>query len=285
MAETGTTERRRDLADHFLECAKVGRYLTLADESRFVITDDFREGLEVRPVVAAAATMFSKDILVAQAALVPLGLIADRGNVREKRRFEELFDLIEKQAFAQEVRDSAHALVESAFREARVRQLEAELGSKISPARRRYRAFLEVVRQLIENKISPSAFRDEFLAFTYAVAGKLDFGIYSFCLDRIFGNPAIPLQAKAYLIAEMLGLPPLIRRELIANVLSASSGRRELVELARKIIERELPNEVVIEIYLLVTLKSSRLSVKQVQDIFTGGVESKIGAKPGFAFP
>jgi hypothetical protein len=285
MGESEASERRRDLADHFLECAKVGRYLTLADESRFVITDDFREGVKVEPVVAAAATVFSKDVLVGQAALVPLGLTADRGSWRERRKFEELFSLIERQAFGPEVRQSAHALLEASFREARVRELEAELGSRISPARRRYRAFLEVVRQLMEKKISPPAFRDEFLAFTHAVAGKLDFGIYSFCLDRIFGNPLIPLQAKAYLIAEVVGFPPLIRRELIANVLSASAQRRDLVDLTRKIIERELPNEVVIEIYLLVTLKSSRLSVKQVQDIFTGGVESKIAARPGLAFP
>ena len=31
-----------NLADHFLNCAKLGRYLTVESGSRFIITDDFR---------------------------------------------------------------------------------------------------------------------------------------------------------------------------------------------------------------------------------------------------
>ena len=63
---------RRDLADHFLMCSRLGRYLTVADGSRFVITDDFRE-FPVQPEAAAMASLYSKDLLVAQAALLPLG--------------------------------------------------------------------------------------------------------------------------------------------------------------------------------------------------------------------
>jgi hypothetical protein len=45
MQTTPSPESRvPDLADHFLACSKLGRYLTLFDESRFVITDDFSQG-------------------------------------------------------------------------------------------------------------------------------------------------------------------------------------------------------------------------------------------------
>ena len=285
LASARTSAPRRDLADHFLECGKVGRYLTLQDESRFVITDDFRDGVAIDPIATAAATIFSKDILVAQAALVPLGLKAGKGSLRHKQSYEELFDLIEKRALSGDVRDRAHALVEAGFREARIRELEAEIGGTITPARKRYRAFLDIVRRLIDRRMTATVFRDEFREFTYAVAGKLDFGIYSFCLDRIFGNRQIPIQAKAYLIAEIVAFPPLVRRELIANILTAPNQARDLVTLARKMIERELPSEVVVETYLLVTLKSSRLSVKQVQDIFMGGIEAPVGTDSKFVFP
>ena len=33
-----------DLADHFIACAKLGRYLTVASDTRFFITDDFLGG-------------------------------------------------------------------------------------------------------------------------------------------------------------------------------------------------------------------------------------------------
>ncbi len=61
-----------DLADHFLLCSKLGRYLTVSDGSRFVITDDFRD-VPIQHEAAAVASIFSKDLLVAQAALLPLG--------------------------------------------------------------------------------------------------------------------------------------------------------------------------------------------------------------------
>ncbi|MEQ8664686.1 MAG: hypothetical protein RIC16_03095 [Rhodospirillales bacterium] len=256
-----------DLADHFLECGKVGRYLTLADESRFVITDDFRNAHGLMKITAAAASVFSRDALVAQAALLPLGLEASRIDDRRRERFEALFDLIERSAFSEEVRSNANSILRTSFREARIRALEAELGGTISPARQRYRSFLDIIRALIDRKMSISGFREEFLSFTRAVAGRLDFGIYSFCLDRIFANDRIPLNAKGALVAEILLFPPMIRRELITNLLSQSARDRELSNFVRSVIEQELDNETVVEIYLLVTLKTSRLSVGDFEDM------------------
>lgn len=183
-------------------------------------------------------------------------------------RFEELFTLIEKTALSQEVRGSAEQVLKAGFREARIRDLERELGGMISPARVRYRAFLEIIRQLMEKRISVEGFRDEFLEFTRDVAGKLDFGIYSFCLDRIFNNSEIPMNAKGALVVEILLFPPLIRRELLTNILSQPNQDRRLVDFVRGIIEREMENDTVVEIYLLVTLKSSRLSLREVEDMF-----------------
>ncbi len=261
-------EPKPDLAAHFLDCGKVGRYLTVVDESRFVITDDFGSGIKLPYVAAAAASVFSRDALVAQAAILPLGIRASLNERGTMDRYEELFSLIEKTAFSAEVRDSAEAIVRSGFQEARIRELERELGSRLSPARERYRDFLDDVRALMEKKISVVGFREIFLEFTRAVAGKLDFGIFSFCLDRIFINPQIPLNAKGSLIAEILLFPDLIRREIVTNVLSHPEADQEFTDFVRLLIEQELSNEIVVQIYLLVTLKTSHLSIKDVETMF-----------------
>jgi len=259
-----------DLADHFMACAKLGRYLTTFDESRFIITDDFAPGNRVTRVAAAAGAVFSRDPLVAQAAVLPLGQAAMRLPNKDKAHFEELFNLIEEQALSDEVRESARSIVEGGFREARIRTIEAELGGKISPARIRYRSFLDMVRNLIEGRVSADGFRDEFLAFTHDVAGKLDFGIYSFCLDRLFANPTIPLKAKGYLVAEIVHYPPLIRRELLTNLLTTTGQDLALVEFTRHAIKRELDDMVATEIYLLEALKSSQLSAGEIEDMLAG---------------
>jgi len=265
-----------DLADHFLECGKIGRYLTVADESRYVVTDDFSAGVKMASIASAAASVFSRDALVAQAALIPLGFRAANAEHRKMGQFEELFTLIEQTALSQEVRGSAEMVLKTGFREARIRDLEKQLGGMISPARVRYRAFLEIVRQLMEKRVSVSGFRDEFLEFTRAVAGKLDFGIFSFCLDRIFSNPQIPSNAKGAVIAEILLFPPLIRRELLTNILSQPKQDRKFVDFVRGAIEQELENEDVVEIYLLVTLKSSRMSLREVENMFMESTESAL---------
>ena len=256
-----------DLAAHFMECGKLGRYLTVFDESRFVITDDFGQGHRVESQAAAMATICSKDILVAQAALLPLAKHADLGDSRTKAKYEELFDLIERQALGAEVREAAHLMLESGFRLARIKALEAELGGKISPARKRYLQFLVIVRQLTEGKIGAEAFRDEFLDFTYSVAGKLDFGIYSFCLDRIFGNLRIPLKAKQELVDEIIKYPPLIRRELLTNILATNVQQVDLGNYVRSAVRAELDENVAMEIHLLEQLKLSRLSVSQIESL------------------
>jgi len=259
-----------DLADHFMACAKLGRYLTTFDESRFIITDDFAPGHAIGRVTAAAGAVFSRDPLVAQAAILPLGQAALRLPNKDKARFEELFSLIEEQALSEEVRESARSIVAGGFREARIRAIEAELGGKISPARIRYRSFLDLVRNLIDGRVSADSFRDEFLAFTHDVAGKLDFGIYSFCLDRLFANPKIPLKAKGYLVAEIIHYPALIRRELLTNLLTLQGQDPALIEFTRHAIKRELDDVVATEIYLLEALKSSQLSTNEIEGMLAG---------------
>ena len=68
----------------------------------------------------------------------------------------------------------------------------------MTPARIRYRDFLEVVKLLMDKNVSTESFLDEFRDFTIVVAGRLDFGIYSFCLDRLFGSPRITLKVKKF---------------------------------------------------------------------------------------
>ena len=98
-AEIFTQNTGYDLADHFLACAKLGRYLTVASGNRFVITDDFRD-VNLIHEAAAVAAIYSKDFLVAQAALMPLsGSIATmQSSVRDK--YERLFHLIEEQTLS-----------------------------------------------------------------------------------------------------------------------------------------------------------------------------------------
>ena len=202
--ETDQQKRMRnyDLADHFLACAKLGRYLTVASGVRFFITDDFQNRSVIHEAAAVAA-IYSKDNLVAEAALMPLsGRLAKlKGSDREK--YERLFHLIEQEALSEEVRHNARSLIEARFREAEIRDIESQLGGKISPARARYRLFLGIVKQLIGQKVTTKSFIEEFKEFTQDVAGKLDFGIYSFCLDSLFQSPQIPATVKKLLIMEI----------------------------------------------------------------------------------
>ena len=147
---------------------------------------------------------------------------------------------------------------------------EALSAENVGPARKRYLQFLVIVRQLTEEKVSPSTFRDEFLDFTYAVAGKLDFGIYSFCLDRIFGNIRIPQKAKHFLVEEIVKYPPLIRRELLTNILVTNAQQIELGEFVRSAIRGELDENVAMEIHLLEQIKQSRISVGQIESLLAG---------------
>jgi len=253
-----------DLAEHFLLCSKLGRYLTVSDDSRFVITDDFR-GVPIQHEAAAVASIFSKDLLVAQAALLPLGGAVQKFSPIKREKYERLFHLIEQQALSDVVRNSARDVLAANFRNAEIQALEAELGDKLSPARVRYRAFLEVVKQLMDRNITAGPFLDEYRDFTRIVAGKLDFGIYSFCLDRLFGSLRITMKVKKLLVLEIIKYPPIIRRELLTNILAYPGQARELLEFVRYMIASELGKNATIEIELLEAFKLRRLSLQDIE--------------------
>jgi len=258
-----SVDRKSDLADHFLVCSRLGRYLTVADGSRFVITDDFRE-YPVQPEAAVMASLYSKDILVAQAALLPLGAAVSKMSSVNHEKFERLFHLIEEQALSDVVRNSARDVLKADFHNTEIRALEAELGNKLSPARTRYRNFLEIVKLLMDKNISAEPFLDEFRDFTKAVAGKLDFGIYSFCLDRLFGSPRITTNVKKLLVLEILQFPPIIRRELLTNILALRGYAQELTEFVKYMVATELGRNAAIEIELLEAFKLHRLSMEDI---------------------
>jgi len=264
-APVGIAEPRSpDLADYFLWCSKLGRYLTVSDGSRFVITDDFRDA-PMQPEAAAVASIYSKDLLVAQSALLPLGAPVHKMSPRKREKYERLFTLIEKQALSDVVRHSAREVLNAGFRNAEIRALEAELGDKLNPARIRYRAFLNVVKQLMDRNITAGPFLDEFRDFTLDVAGNLDFGIYSFCLDRMFGSLRIQMKVKKLLVLEILKYPPIIRRELLTNVLAYPGQARELIEFVKYMVSTELGKNAVIEIELLEAFKLRRLSMEDIE--------------------
>ena len=255
-----------DLADHFLACAKLGRYLTVASDKRFFITDDFQDKNIIHEAAAIAA-IYSKDNLVAEAALMPLSSEATKltGSVREK--YEKLFYLIEKQALSEDVRKTAKSIVELRFRDAEIRDIEFELGNRISPARIRYRQFLNIIKLLIDKKLTSEIFIEEFREFTQDVAGKLDFGIYSFCLDSMFRSLQIPDTLKKLLISEIINFPTFIRRELISNVLSYPGLTLDFLKYVETFIEQKLEPAIVIEIGLLKDLKLRRFSMEEINNL------------------
>ncbi|MCC7016678.1 MAG: hypothetical protein IT564_05695 [Rhodospirillales bacterium] len=254
------------LADHFLACCRLGRYLTVSAGGRFVITDDFRQSPVVAPADAAAmAAIYSRDFLVAESALLPLGQTAEALSGRERAKFERLFDLIEAHALAPAVKSSAHAMLERDFSLIDLRAIESELDLRLTPARTRYREFLAVVARLIRGDVQSRDFVQEFVDFTRTVAGRLDFGIYSFCIDRIFGSPRIPQGVKRVLAAEIIKYPPLVRRELITNVLTLPGQPPELAGFIRKLLAERLDRTHLIEIELLEAVKVSRLSMGEIE--------------------
>ena len=89
-----------DLADHFLACAKLGRYLTVASGTRFVISDDFQDRSVIHEAAAVAA-IYSKDNLVAEAALLPLSSKISSLSGSDRENYERLFHLIEQQTLSE----------------------------------------------------------------------------------------------------------------------------------------------------------------------------------------
>jgi len=252
-----------DLADHFLACAKLGRYLTVASDDRFVITDDFKKEGIIHEAAAVAA-IYSKDPLVGMAALLPLSGSMDKMQMASRDKYERLFHLIVEQTLSDDVKVSADALLESRFRQSEIRALEAELGGRLNPARLRYREFLGVVKRLMEGDISAKPFIEEFNAYTRDVAGRLDFGIYSFGLDSIFKSMRVPETVKRLLVLELLRFPSLLRREIMSNILAYPAQTIDFVRFVESMIERHLEPDQVIQIDLLKDLKLRRFSMEAI---------------------
>lgn len=248
-------QRPHDLATHFMECGSLNANLTLGPGERFVITDDLLNGSVDDMAAVSMAAIVARDTMVAKAAMLPLGIAASKMKAGERAKYERLFALIEETAFDTGARESAEALLHSSFRENQIRDLAAELGGIVGPARQRYRAFLEVIKLLTERKISEPLFLEEFLDFTKAVAGKLDFGIYALCVDRMFVSERIPVVVKASLLGEILRYPPLVRKELVTNLLSSPKVDPELVRHAHSEVANVLTRDQLTEIVLFTTLK------------------------------
>jgi hypothetical protein len=244
-----------DQASHFMECGALDTNLTLAPGARMVITDDLLNGTVGDLAALSMAAIVARDGMVAKAAILPLGMAASKMKPSDRAKYEKLFGLIEETAFDTGVRESAESLIHARFRETQIKELAAELGGTVGPARQRYHSFLEVVKLLAERKISEGLFLDEFLEFTRAVAGKLDFGIYAMCVDRLFVSAQVPVMVKAALLKEVCKYPPLIRKELITNLLSSPKAEPELVKYARQEVAKVLTHDQLTEVVLFTTLK------------------------------
>jgi len=250
-----SASRPRDLATHFMECGSLNTNLTLAPGERMVITDDLLGG-QVKDLAAISmAAIVARDGQVAKAAILPLSVAASKVKPQDRAKYERLFQLIEETAFDTGARESAEALIAARFRESQIKEIASELGGTIGPARQRYRAFLDVVKLLTAKKISEPLFLDEFLEFTRAVAGKLDFGIYALCVDRLLTSENIPIMVKVSLLREVCKYPPLVRKELITNLLSSPKAEPELVRYARQEVAGILTRDQLTEIVLFTTLK------------------------------
>lgn len=244
-----------DLAAHFKECGALNTNLTLAPGERMVITDDLLNGRVGDLAAISMAAIVARDAQVAKAAVLPLGIAASKVSPKDRAKYERLFALIEDTAFDEGVRESAEVLIAARFRESQIKEIAAELGGVIGPARQRYRAFLDVVKLLTAKKISEPLFLDEFLDFTRAVAGKLDFGIYALCVDRLFVSARIPILVKVALLREVCKYPPLIRKELVTNLLSSPQAEPELIRYARQEVAGVMDRDQLTEIMLFTTLK------------------------------
>lgn len=249
------SDRPSDLARHFMECGALNANLSLAPGKRLVITDDLLNGTVGDLAAMSMAAIVARDGQVAHAAIIPLSVAASRASSRDRARYERLFQLIEETAFDRSVRDSAEALIAARFREAEIRDLARSLGGTVNAARQRYRAFLDTIRQLVARQISQPAFLDEFVDFTRMVAGKLDFGIYAMCIERLFASDNIPLTVKTMLLKEVLAYPPLIRKELVTSLLSSATAPAELIRYARRELGRIMTRDQIKEIFLFTTLK------------------------------
>jgi len=122
---------------------------------------------------------------------------------------------------------------------------------------------------MIEQKVSSGTFIDDFVDFTTTVAGRLDFGIYSFCLDRIFATPMIPLQVKKLVTIEVLKFPPVVRRELLSNALATQAVDNATKAFVRHAVSLHLDKNQAVEIELLEAVKCRRISPQDIEASLT----------------
>lgn len=256
-------EPPRDLAAHFKECGALNTNLTLAPGERMVISDDLLNGTVGDFAAISMAAIVARDSTVARAAILPLGVAAGKVDRARRGKYEKLFALIEETAFDDSARESAEALIHAKFRESQIRELVLELGGTIQPARQRYRAFLDIVKLLTARQISEPMFLEEFLDFTRTVAGKLDFGIYALCVDRLFASPRIPMAVKTSLFKEILRYPPLVRKELVTNLLASPTAPPDLIRQARQEMAGSMTRDQLTEVVLFTTLKLTWLAQKE----------------------
>ena len=249
----GTSDR----AAHFLECGALNVGLTLSPGERLVITDDLLKGAVVDFAATSMAAIVTRDHQIGRAAVISLSLAANRADRKTRKRYERLFALIEKEAFDDGVRASIDSLIAAQFRKAQINELVDKLGGATAPARHRYRQFLEIVRLLEGKRISQAAFIDEFVDFTHAVAGKLDFGIFAICVERLFISGNIPLEIKTVLFNQVLKYPPLVRKELVSALLSSNDAPAALVAFAHKAMAGVMTGDERKEVILVTLLKQS----------------------------
>jgi hypothetical protein len=70
---------------------------------------------------------------------------------------------------------------------------------------------------------------------------------------------------KKLLVLEILQFPPIIRRELLTDILALHGQIRELVEFIKYMVATELGKNAAIEIELLEAFKLQRLSMEDIE--------------------
>ena len=73
------------------------------------------------------------------------------------------------------------------------------------------------------------------------------------------------MKVKKLLILELLKYPPLIRRELLSNVVVFPGQVQELIDFIRYMVTTELGQSDAIEIELLEAFKLRRLSMQDIE--------------------
>ena len=73
------------------------------------------------------------------------------------------------------------------------------------------------------------------------------------------------MKVKKLMILEILKYPPIIRRELLTNILVFPNQTQELKEFSRYLIKTELENAAVVEIDLLEAIKLKELSIEAIE--------------------